>query len=186
MKPIKHKLCTEDDYEEFTTLKIDTSAPELTSEVEGFLVHQFKPKYNERKFEKYPEIRKRHALAGLYVFATDHRENAGRAADGAFYARRHRRAVTRLPSAFGSIADLPSSGAVSPSKRKLKGKAMSSTIRIQQVRSPIRRHHSQRSTLKGFDLNKIGRIASVRFNAPTWGMIQKVRHLISFPDQGYL
>ena len=60
---------------------------------------------------------------------------------------------------------------------------MSSTIRIQQVRSPIRRHHSQRSTLKGLGLNKIGRIASVRFDAPTWGMIQKVRHLISFPDQ---
>jgi large subunit ribosomal protein L30 len=60
---------------------------------------------------------------------------------------------------------------------------MSSTIRIQQVRSPIRRHHSQRSTLKGLGLNKIGRVASVRFDAPTWGMIQKVRHLISFPDQ---
>jgi large subunit ribosomal protein L30 len=60
---------------------------------------------------------------------------------------------------------------------------MSITIRIQQVRSPIRRHHSQRSTLKGLGLNKIGRIASVRFDAPTWGMIQKVRHLISFPDQ---
>lgn len=58
VKPIKHKLRTEDDYAEFMTLKIDTSAPELTSEVEGFLVHRFKPKYNERKFEKYPEIRK--------------------------------------------------------------------------------------------------------------------------------
>jgi hypothetical protein len=58
VKPIKHKLRTEDDYAEFMTLKIDTSAPELTSEVEGFLVHRFKPKYNERKFEKYPEIQK--------------------------------------------------------------------------------------------------------------------------------
>jgi hypothetical protein len=26
-------------------------------------------------------------------------------------------------------------------------------------------------------------IASVRFDAPTWGMVQKVRHLITFPDQ---
>jgi hypothetical protein len=40
------------------TLKIDTSAPELTSEVEGILVHKFKLKYNEKKFENYPEIQK--------------------------------------------------------------------------------------------------------------------------------
>jgi large subunit ribosomal protein L30 len=56
-------------------------------------------------------------------------------------------------------------------------------FRIQQIRSPIRRHHSQRRTLKGLGLNKIGRTVSVRFNAPMWGMIQKVRHLIRFPDQ---
>jgi large subunit ribosomal protein L30 len=60
---------------------------------------------------------------------------------------------------------------------------VSDTIRIEQIGSPIRRHHSQRRTLKGLGLNKIGRIKEVRFNAPTWGMIQKVRHLIRFPDQ---
>jgi large subunit ribosomal protein L30 len=56
-------------------------------------------------------------------------------------------------------------------------------IRIQQIRSPIRRHYSQRRTLQGLGLNKIGRTVSVRFNGPMWGMIQKVRHLIRFPDQ---
>lgn len=60
---------------------------------------------------------------------------------------------------------------------------MSDTIRIEQIKSPIRRHHSQRATLIGLGLNKIGRIREVRFDAPTWGMIQKVRHLIRFPDQ---
>ncbi|MET4373306.1 ribosomal protein L30 [Bradyrhizobium sp. LB12.1] len=60
---------------------------------------------------------------------------------------------------------------------------MTDYIRIQQVRSPIRRHYSQRLTLTGLGLNKIGRTVAVRFNGPMWGMIQKVRHLIRFPDQ---
>jgi large subunit ribosomal protein L30 len=62
---------------------------------------------------------------------------------------------------------------------------VSDTIRIEQIGSPIRRHHSQRNTLIGLGLNKIGRIREVRFNAPTWGMIQKVRHLIRFPTRNY-
>lgn len=60
---------------------------------------------------------------------------------------------------------------------------MTDYIRIEQIRSPIRRHHSQRATLKGLGLNKMNRVAELRFNAPTWGMIQKVRHLLRFPDQ---
>lgn len=60
---------------------------------------------------------------------------------------------------------------------------MTNYIRIQQIRSPIRRHYLQRRTLQGLGLNKIGRTVSVQFNGPTWGMIQKVRHLIRFPDQ---
>lgn len=60
---------------------------------------------------------------------------------------------------------------------------MTNYIRIQQIRSPIRRHYSQRRTLQGLGLNKIGRTASVQFNGPMWGMIQRVRHLIRFPDQ---
>jgi large subunit ribosomal protein L30 len=62
-------------------------------------------------------------------------------------------------------------------------RTMTDYIRIQQVRSPIRRHYSQRLTLTGLGLNKIGRTVAVRFNGPMWGMIQKVRHLIRFPDQ---
>jgi ribosomal protein L30 len=60
---------------------------------------------------------------------------------------------------------------------------MTGYFRIQQIRSPIRRERSQRRTLQGLGLNKIGRIVTVRFNGPTWGMIQKVRHLIRLPDQ---
>jgi large subunit ribosomal protein L30 len=63
---------------------------------------------------------------------------------------------------------------------------MSDYIRILQIRSPIRRHYSQRRTLQGLGLNKIGRTVAVRFNGPMWGMIRKVRHLIRFPDRARL
>jgi ribosomal protein L30 len=56
-------------------------------------------------------------------------------------------------------------------------------IRIQQTGSPIRRHHKQRQTLLGLGLNKIGRVAEVPFTPSTWGMIQKVRHLVRFVDE---
>src|SRR5256885_6326495 len=56
-------------------------------------------------------------------------------------------------------------------------------IRIEQIGSAIRRHHSQRETLIGLGLNRIGRIAEVPDTPATWGMIRKVQHLIKFPDQ---
>jgi len=56
-------------------------------------------------------------------------------------------------------------------------------IRVQQIASPIRRHHDQRETLIGLRLNKIGRISDRPFDGPNWGVIQKVRHLIRFPDE---
>lgn len=66
------------------------------------------------------------------------------------------------------------------------GRVVAGYFRIRQIRSPIRRHHSQRKTLQGLGLNKIGRIATVPFNGSIWGMVQKVRHLIDFPDQQLL
>lgn len=56
-------------------------------------------------------------------------------------------------------------------------------IRIQQIASPISRHHDQRETLIGLRLNKIGRISDRPFDGPNWGMIQKVRHLIRLPHE---
>lgn len=55
-------------------------------------------------------------------------------------------------------------------------------IRVKQIGSPIRRHHSQRATLIGLGLNKIGRVVSVPDTPQSWGMIRKVRHLICLPD----
>jgi large subunit ribosomal protein L30 len=51
-------------------------------------------------------------------------------------------------------------------------------IKIQQVGSPIRRHHSQRETLIGLKLNRIGRTAEVPDTPQTRGMIAKIQHLL--------
>ena len=55
-------------------------------------------------------------------------------------------------------------------------------IKIQQIGSPIRRHHSQRETLIGLKLNKIGRTSELPDNPSTRGMIRKVQHLVQVVD----
>ena len=52
------------------------------------------------------------------------------------------------------------------------------TIKVEQTGSPIRRHHSQRSTLIGLKLNRIGRIAELADTPAVRGMIEKVQHLV--------
>ena len=53
------------------------------------------------------------------------------------------------------------------------------TIKVKQIGSPIRRHHSQRETLIGLGLNRINRIAELPDTAQTRGMVAKVKHLVS-------
>jgi large subunit ribosomal protein L30 len=55
-------------------------------------------------------------------------------------------------------------------------------IKIEQTGSAIRRHHSQRETLIGLGLNRIGRIAQVPDTPQIRGMIYKVRHLVRVVD----
>jgi large subunit ribosomal protein L30 len=52
------------------------------------------------------------------------------------------------------------------------------TVKIEQIGSPIRRHHSQRATLQGLKLNKIGRVSELADTPEVRGMIHKVRHLV--------
>ena len=52
------------------------------------------------------------------------------------------------------------------------------TIKIEQTGSAIRRHHSQRSTLVGLKLNKIGRTAELPDTPEVRGMIAKVHHIV--------
>src|SRR5215831_11039608 len=51
-------------------------------------------------------------------------------------------------------------------------------LEIEQIGSPIRRHHSQRATLIGLGLNRIGRVANVPDTPETRGMLAKVKHLV--------
>jgi large subunit ribosomal protein L30 len=51
-------------------------------------------------------------------------------------------------------------------------------IKIEQTGSPIRRHHSQRATLIGLRLNRIGRVSEVPDTPETRGMLSKVKHLV--------
>jgi large subunit ribosomal protein L30 len=51
-------------------------------------------------------------------------------------------------------------------------------IKVEQTGSPIRRHHSQRETLVGLGLNRIGRTVEVPDTPATRGMIAKVAHLV--------
>ena len=57
------------------------------------------------------------------------------------------------------------------------------TIKIEQTGSPIRRHHSQRETLIGLKLNKIGRVTELPDTPAVRGMITKVHHLVRIVDE---
>jgi large subunit ribosomal protein L30 len=56
------------------------------------------------------------------------------------------------------------------------------TIKVEQIGSAIRRHHSQRATLIGLKLNKIGRITELQDTPEVRGMISKVQHLVRVID----
>ncbi len=51
-------------------------------------------------------------------------------------------------------------------------------IKVEQTGSAIRRHHSQRATLIGLKLNKIGRTAELPDTPEVRGMIAKVHHIV--------
>ena len=57
------------------------------------------------------------------------------------------------------------------------------TIKVEQTGSAIRRHHSQRSTLIGLKLNKIGRVTELQDTPAIRGMIAKVQHLVRVVDE---
>ena len=54
----------------------------------------------------------------------------------------------------------------------------SKTVRVTQTRSAIGRLRSQRETLIGLGLNKIGRTRELEDTPAVRGMINKVKHLV--------
>ena len=55
-----------------------------------------------------------------------------------------------------------------------------STIKVVQIRSAIGREGSQRKTLIGLGLNKIGCVRELEDTPAVRGMINKVKHLVRF------
>ena len=53
-----------------------------------------------------------------------------------------------------------------------------SRVTVVQIRSPIGRESSQRQTLIGLGLNKIGRKRELEDTPSVRGMINKVKHLV--------
>ena len=60
--------------------------------------------------------------------------------------------------------------------------ASNKTIKVEQTGSPLRRQHTQRETLVGLGLNKIGRSRDLPDTPMTRGMIDKVKHLVRVVD----
>jgi len=56
---------------------------------------------------------------------------------------------------------------------------MMAKIKITQTGSPIRRDKTQRATLVGLGLNKMGRTVEVDETAEVAGQLKKVQHLVS-------
>ena len=56
--------------------------------------------------------------------------------------------------------------------------AQGKIIKVEQIASPLRKHHDQRETLVGLGLNKIGRSRDLPDTPATRGMIRKVQHLV--------
>jgi large subunit ribosomal protein L30 len=52
------------------------------------------------------------------------------------------------------------------------------TIKVMQIGSAMRREHTQRETLIGLGLNKIGRVKDLPDTPMTRGMVAKVKHLV--------
>jgi len=58
------------------------------------------------------------------------------------------------------------------------GNSAGKTVKVRQIASPMRKHHTQRETLVGLKLNKIGRVAELVDSPQLRGMIAKVAHLV--------
>ncbi len=61
-------------------------------------------------------------------------------------------------------------------------KAGKKMLKIRQIGSPIRRPSSQRATLKGLGLNKMGREKELEDTPSVRGMIQSVRHMVEIVE----
>ena len=57
------------------------------------------------------------------------------------------------------------------------------TVTIRQTGSPIRRKQTQRDTLVGLGLNKVGRTRTLEDTPAVRGMINKVAHMVEILEE---
>ena len=62
------------------------------------------------------------------------------------------------------------------------GRPKTKTITIEQIASPARRPESQRETLIGLGLDKLGRRKTLVNTDAVWGMVCKVKHMVRVID----
>jgi large subunit ribosomal protein L30 len=56
------------------------------------------------------------------------------------------------------------------------------TLSVRQIASPIRRDASQRQTLKGLGLDRVGRLRVLEDTPSVRGMIAKVAHMVELVE----
>ena len=86
------------------------------------------------------------------------------------------------PKTIGAKTSGAETGAKKSAKKSGAKPAGGKTVRIQQVGSASRRHHSQRETLIGLRLNRIGRVSELIDTPSVRGMIAKVQHIVRVVD----
>ena len=81
-------------------------------------------------------------------------------------------------------AKAPAKKAAAPKAAAPKAAAKKSgaTVTVTQIASPISREPSQRKTLIGLGLNKMGRTKTLEDTASVRGMIRAVRHLVKVEE----
>ena len=60
--------------------------------------------------------------------------------------------------------------------------AEAKTVKVRQTGSPIRRNATQRATLAGLGLTKLGRESELEDTPSVRGMIRKVQHLLEIVE----
>jgi len=86
------------------------------------------------------------------------------------------------PKTTGAKTSGAETGAKKSAKKSGAKPAGGKTVLIQQVGSASRRHHSQRETLIGLRLNRIGRVSELIDTPSVRGMIAKVQHIVRVVD----
>jgi large subunit ribosomal protein L30 len=63
------------------------------------------------------------------------------------------------------------------------GRPTGKTITLEQTASPARRAETQRQTLIGLGLDKLGRRKTLVNTDAVWGMVCKVRHMVRVVEE---